>query len=539
MTDPEPIYKSLTSGNPSGLRADEASLNGATRSLNAAQNQVEGAAGVPVWTGEPANAYCGRVIGILHGVAVNRVVLARIEAGLDGAAQAYDTLDFQASWIISAWRNRPSMPSLVDAVFARVCIIALLRVGKDYNAKLQVLDALVRGERVDLDDLDEDTRKWVEQGIEKSGDWRNNDGNGLGPLIPNLITSTGDDRGLIPQGASYDPAGNAIVQGYYRHDGAPVLSLIDEVTGQELTEVNLAGHPGTSGSVPTHVGGVAVDGDRVYVTDNGTVYEYSLKEIRSANPGDVVEQTAIPQDVPGGSYATYEGKYLYTGDFEDDVMYVYKRDPYGYWVEVDRVETPEDVQGVAVHDGKYVFSTSHGRENGSSLIVQDAETGDRSDPHALPNMSQSVMEINGQMVVTYESGAEDYLDPNDDEDADDMWATRYMTTTSLDALGLEPDFEVEPATLRSASRDLEDPAYTLNQLKGIVAGISVSASDFGDVPAATDVANAITAKLSTTKRSLRYGHKAVTLLSEALWNSGDDYDQSDLRIQQAFDKLRA
>ena len=54
---------------------------------------------------------------------------------------------------------------------------------------------MLTGDEVDLDSLDEETRKWVEQGLEKNREWAEDSGSTFGPLIPNTA-ATGDDRGL-------------------------------------------------------------------------------------------------------------------------------------------------------------------------------------------------------------------------------------------------------------------------------------------------------------------------------------------------------
>ena len=121
------------------------------------------------------------------------------------------------------------------------------------------------------------------------------------------------------------------------------LTVVDEITGNEVGEVQLGGdyrdEDGNlrSGDNPTHAGGVTVDGDNVYVTDNGTVFTYSLSDIRNGEAGgDPIDQSEAPQSVDGGSYTAFKDGRLYSGDFENDWLYVYERDENGKWARFQR-----------------------------------------------------------------------------------------------------------------------------------------------------------------------------------------------------------
>lgn len=552
MTDPERTYRSLVSGDPAALAGHVRTLSAMSSRLDRARTDVDTAAGVPVWTGGAANAYAARASSLTYGISVNREVTGRLHGALDVAEAAYRAMESSADAVIAGWRGRDQpLPPLVEEIFARVFNGALVGLGRAYDRQLTAIRAVLSGEEVDTDDLDEQTREWVERGQERTDDWLDETGGGLGPLIPNTA-ATGDGRGLIPQGLGYDPLTRSLLQAYYK-DGEPsVLAVVDEVTGKELTEVELGGY-GYDDTRPGHVGGVTVDGDSVYVTDSGKVYEYSLREIRAAGPGTTVEQVQRPTDVAASSYSAFRDGRLYVGDHDASVMYVYEKDAHGVWVPVRdsdggalSIATPDKAQGVLVRDGEFVFSTSHGRQNESALVVQDRDSGERSDEYPLPNMSQGVVEVDGQLYVTYESGAEKFDDAGTGgagwlwgvPDDDGLWAMRNLTTTPLSALGLEPEVEVEPATLRSASGDMEDAAFALGRQSSVAAGLTVTAADFGDFPAAAPLATVVDDSVGAISRSLEVGSRAVRELAESLWSSGHDYDRTDQQVQAAFHQLR-
>lgn len=538
MTDPEIEYARLVSGDAAAVRARAEDLLAGTRDLLGVRTDLADAQDVPVWSSAAATAFVGRAAGLRHGLSLTRVALERARGALEAAATAYDTAVDHADHYIGYWRNRPSaLPPVVEELYSRVVNARLLSVGSTYNQQLAGVEAVLTGDDVDLDSLDEETRKWVEEGLRKNEEWLSGNDSGLGPLIPNTA-ATGDDRGLIPQGLGYDPGSMTLLQGYYTKDGDSHLALIDEVTGREIGEVQLGGYdrPGQESGGPTHAGGVTVDGDDVYVVDNGEVYTYSLSDIRSRAPGETVTQSAPPQTgLDGGSYSTMKDGRLYLGDHGNNELHVYERGSSGDWVKVETIETPEDCQGVIVRDDELVFSSSYGRhQDHSSLIVQDLD-GNRSDPYLLPSMSQGVVEVDGELVVTYESGAEefDHATPGNSgwwwllDDYRDLWANPYMTRTPLSELGLAEDVEVEPGSLTSAAADFAAAGNDLHGVAAEVAALRVPAGILGEVPRAATFAAAVERVADAAGASLRTGAQAVGAVVTLLESSATDYSRTD------------
>ena len=209
------------------------------------------------------------------------------------------------------------------------------------------------------------------------------------------------------------------------------------------------------------------------------------------------------------------------------------------------IDTPPKCQGLVVRDGEFVFSTSPDRFDDGSLVVQDRDTGERSDPYHLPNMAEGVVEVDGNLVTTYESTAEQYDDDGRRTgwlpfraDDDDLWANPYLTVTPLSALGLGHDFDVRPGTLRQASDELDRPASTLATASSTVAGVKVIASDLGQVPGCRALASAVTDLLDAASDSLRSGSRAVALASDDLVVTARDYERTDDMVGGAFGGLQ-
>ena len=552
MIDPEIQYQRLVSGNPGALTGAADTLADVGHDLDDARSRIGDASETTDWTGVAAAGFEARLAILSNGISVNRTAIARARGALDTAAAAYDTAVQQADHYISFWRNRPSgLVPVLEEILGLAVQARLVEVGTSYSQQLSGIAAVITGDDVDLDELDDETRAWVEQGLAKNEEWAKESGSTFGPLIPNTA-ATGDDRGLTPQGLAYDPSTGTYVMSYYDddHAGPSTLALVDAVTGQEIGDVNLGGSTDASDTLgaPSHAGGVSVQGDDVIVVDKGKVYTYSMSDIRDQQGGGTVHPSAVQTVGGGGSYsAVHDGK-LYLGDYENSQLHVYEKDAFGNWApardsngQAEVIDTPPKCQGVVVRDGELVFSTSPDRLDPGSLIVQDRDTGDRSDPYSLPNMAEGVVEVNGNFVTLYESTAGQYDHPRDKfrwpwegDDKDKLWANPYLTVTPISELGLGTDFDVKPGTLRQASDQLDKPAGTLATASSTVAGVRVTSHDLGQVPGCAKLASAVSKLLDGSADSLRSGSKAVSLASDNLMDAARDYDRTDSVIGSAF-----
>lgn len=551
MIDPEIDYLRIVSGDADAITGAADTFADVGHDLDDARSRIHDAAETTDWSGPAAVGFQARIAQLANGVSVNRTAVARARGALDVAATAYDTAVQQADHYISFWRNRPGdLIEVFELILALVVRARLVQVGTTYSQQLTAVAAVLKGEDVDLDSLDEETRAWVEQGLRKNKEWAEDSGSTFGPLIPNTL-ATGDDRGLIPQGLAYDPRTGTYVMSYYTADGTATLALVDSVTGQEIGDVNLGGSASAANpDGPSHAGGVSVNGDQVIVVDKGRVYTYSMSDIRDQEAGGTVRPSNV-QGVTGGSYSAVHDGLLYLGDYEASKLYAYEQDAFGDWQPVrdssgnaEVIDTPDKTQGVVVRDGEFVFSTSPNRFDEGSLIAQDRTTGDRSDPYTLPNMAEGVVEVDGQLVTTYESTAEKY--DNDGSrfgwvpgvpDDDDLWSNPYLTLTPLSALGLGEDFEVQPGTLRQASHTLDRPSRQLSTASSTVAAVLVRADQFGEVPGAAKLASALTTLIDAASDSLRSGSEAVALASDNLMDSAHDYQRTDGMIGSAFHSI--
>lgn len=216
-----------------------------------------------------------------------------------------------------------------------------------------------------------------------------------------------------PQGLAYDEDRNLLVSTMYDTESeggtAGLLVLQDKDTGDTLTKVELAGID--------HYGGVAVDGDNVWVSGDGQVQLYSMQEILAAEEGSEVDP-ARTFDVAASSTVTYADGHIFVADFtekEDDPGRIYSyevapdgtvaAEPDGEWT-----APSGQIQGIAVDDDHIYLSQSYGRENESQLTRMPRGTDSTAGAESvtMPNMSEGITIVGDDLYTTYESGADEY-----------------------------------------------------------------------------------------------------------------------------------
>lgn len=271
-------------------------------------------------------------------------------------------------------------------------------------------------------------------------------------LGPQLLHS-GEGSPWIPQGQGYDADRKEILTSYYggRSDGV-LLSIQtdsqDPGSTAEVRSVILGGARADSvleeiSPAPNKGGGVATNGEYVYLADTEAVYVYRRADIDATDntcsvPVAPVHVIAMPKGF-SASYLTVQGDQLYVGSFVQNL-----RDPFGltpsqtpelYRIDINgadgsfdpakpsgRIETPYNVQGAAVTDQGILFTTSYSNDRIASphhLIFQSFDgpahafnaepASEARSVYDLDYYAEGVNIINGEVWVTYESGADKYL----------------------------------------------------------------------------------------------------------------------------------
>ncbi|SDH48240.1 hypothetical protein SAMN05192558_102124 [Actinokineospora alba] len=539
--DPESLYGRLTSGDAGRIAEVGDLLRDAMRSIKASTSTIETGAGVAGsgWHGKAADAFAARATRLGGVTTLAHRRLGVIADALTGAADAYRQLVDAADAAIRRWRASAPTDEAARQQLAADVNRSMDRARADYEAKLTGVASAVGDGTVD------------------------------GPKIPHV----GLGSPWIPQGMAYRKDKDQLLAAYYNGDddleegeSKSRLSMINQTTGDEDKYVDLRGM--TPDDAPNHVGGVATHGDNVWVTssagDDSYIYRYSASDLDAAANGESVPAREVLK-VEASSYATFADGRLWVGDFTED-----KNEPgklYSYPVnscgslpyDVDEngtkivrpdpspVETPGQVQGVVVRPDEIIYSQSWGRKNDSHLLTQNRENGEIVNSYELPNMSQGIVEVDGQIITQYESGAGKYLppailsvfgaaglgaalalfDPRDE-----------MTRTDLDDLGAGGDgYETDAESLRSAAGSFDDATDALTGAANIVAGVQLVPHLLGDVPAAVEFSTTITRLVTDVGTDLREGVEVVAATADGLLATAKSYTGLEDTLRRGFSGL--
>lgn len=527
--DPEVRYRRLSSGDVGRINEVGDAAADAAKSLDDAASSVDSGMSTASagWRGEAAEGYLDRIRQTGAAITGALGLLGRLGTTVRAAAAAYTVLLDQAGRIIQVWRDRPQDEDQTTlARRANQVNLALYLAGERYE---QALDAAA-GE---LTGTERDPRLLNPLVMLKEHLFEDADG----PTIPNTL-ATGDDAGWVPQGLAYHPDTDQLLVSYYGQDDTTdsLLSVIDENSGTEVTNARLGGaelpglFPGW-GPPPDHSGGVAVDGDNVWVTstedDGGYVYRYSLADIEAAEKGETVNATdKFP--VGASSYATFAEGRLWVGSFHEEspgTLYSYDVGADGSVSDTPASvhRTPEQIQGVVVRDNEFILSQSFGRNDPSSLLTQQ-----RSNPfgyldteaHQLPNMSEGITEVDGDILALYESGSAKY--------ADTSWPRDRISRTPVEDLTAD-GFDVEPSALRDAAGELDTATNALGTAAARTSRTQLVPAALGEVAAATPFAAIVTSCLTALGRNLADGTRSVRDSADGLIDSANTYH----RLEQA------
>lgn len=219
-------------------------------------------------------------------------------------------------------------------------------------------------------------------------------------IIPGL------DEGMTPQGIGYSEKTGLVYITSYAMGGAPsVISAVSLETGEQAAVYRLFHGDGTP--FTGHVGGIAVAGDRVYLSakqdldGDYSVAELSLTELPCLGSHDVTVDRTIPLPV-SPSFLSYSQGILWIGNFYHPAA-GYELPPeipcatagadggYGCYVLGYRLgdagltvpagerypipdlvlAAPDRIQGMVRLEDGVMLSQSYGRRNNSAVLVYD------------------------------------------------------------------------------------------------------------------------------------------------------------------------
>ncbi|RSN60854.1 hypothetical protein DMH01_16465 [Amycolatopsis sp. WAC 04182] len=536
--DPEPLYAKLTSGDAAGIAEVGATIADTKASLQTVADGISDGAlrAARSWRGTAAAEFVGKAKASSRAVGEVYAQLNTAEAAVEGAAKAYTALRTAADAAIKPWRELGLSDLLEAPEIAMKTVRALTVAQQTYESKLTALAATTDGGwdsdgNADISGVNPG-EPWTSQGLAYDGE---------NLLVGSYHDGDGDGKGDSPIGPGLSPSR---------------LTYVDYETGVETGNVYLNGH-GDVGA-PTHTGGVATDGEHVWVSSNGYVYVYDKAELDAAQdsgkPVDAVD--VVP--TPAHSYVTYAQGKLFVGDYGNNRLYEIPVGPDGSPrpdEAGDPIETPNNVQGVVVRDDEFIFSSSDGHSgkfyrqdrtpewydfnDREEIELKGGEPGneDGYDSHGV----EEAVEIDGEIVLAHESGAYGYQ-----KNPGSKWDEPELTRISLEELGLDPDgalspveagYETDPDSLVGAAGVLDEATSTLSAAAGATSRLQLVPRLLGEVPAATTFSDALTKHISAAGDRLTAGVETVGGIADSLVTGADTYRRIEDRIRDGLDKL--
>ncbi|MBB5858214.1 hypothetical protein ACFQ05_21590 [Amycolatopsis umgeniensis] len=538
--DPEPLHAKLTSGDAAGIAEVGATIADTKKSLQTVADGISDGAlrAARSWRGTAAAEFVGKAKESSRNLAEVYARLDTAEAAVDGAAEAYSALRASADNAIAPWRKLGLSDLLEAPDIAMKTVRALTVAQQTYESRLNAFAATTGDEggwdsdgNADISGVDPG-EPWTSQGLAY-------DGKNL--LVGSYHDGDGDGKGDNPIGPGLTPSR---------------LTYVDYETGREAGNVYLDGD-GEVGA-PTHTGGVATDGEHVWVSSNGYVYVYDKAQLDAAQDSGKPVNAIDVVETPAHSYVTYAQGKLFVGDYTNNRLYEVpvgdngspQPDKAG-----DPIETPDNVQGVVVRDDEFIFSSSDGHSgrfyrqdrtpewydfnDREEIELKGGEPGndDGYDSHGV----EEAVEIDGEIVLAHESGAYGYQ-----KNPGSKWDEPELTRISLEELGLDPDgalssadagYETDPDSLVGAAGVLDGATSRLSTAAGVLSRLQLVPRLLGDVPAAATFSDTLTKRITAAGDRLTAGVDAVGGIADSLVTGADTYRRVEDGIREGLDKL--
>ncbi|MBR4261814.1 MAG: hypothetical protein IKQ35_00435 [Bacilli bacterium] len=209
------------------------------------------------------------------------------------------------------------------------------------------------------------------------------------------IPISGNKDGYIPQGLAYSDKYKVVLQTSYNSKGKPSkLYVMDFDKKKVIKELELRDSKNKENK--THVGGIATEGDTVWITSDYQVSEYDLQEIINTDNNYIKSYFEKELSIRG-DFATIGDNQLFIGDFylkpfydvpgNTPLMYCYDLSETINFDEPKYIAAlPKMVQGLTITpDHKYIFTRSFTYLINSDLVIYDNPTDFESEFYELNN----------------------------------------------------------------------------------------------------------------------------------------------------------
>ena len=190
----------------------------------------------------------------------------------------------------------------------------------------------------------------------------------------------GNHNNYVPQGLVYSKKYNIVLQtSYNSKHKVSMLYVINFKNGKLIKQLKLKNSDLSNNT--SHVGGIAANDEKIWITSDFTVWEYDLNEIiyTKNNYIQSIHQSKLPIR---GDFCTYHDDSLWIGDFFLNPFYKVKdNNPLLMKYSVDKLDCfkpeviislPKMVQGMVItNDNMFIFTESFTNLVHSNLSIYD------------------------------------------------------------------------------------------------------------------------------------------------------------------------
>ena len=252
-----------------------------------------------------------------------------------------------------------------------------------------------------------------------------------------ICKNPGLGDGFICQGiCAVDTEDKILVSGYMNDDSASRIYVTDTDNNSYYVSLTSGGEAFTG-----HAGGIASQGDKIYVASNKKIHVISLDTVLGAKNGDTVSfEESIPTST-SASFIYADENYVYVGEFHNGKNYItehkyttpegensaivcrYQKDDL---TQPDKIYSIRDeVQGICfTPDGKVVLSTSYGLADSFYYVYNESDaikseyTLDGAPVYYLnncikeikgPAMAEGLEYYDGKVITLTESASNKYI----------------------------------------------------------------------------------------------------------------------------------
>jgi len=238
----------------------------------------------------------------------------------------------------------------------------------------------------------------------------------------------GINNKYVPQSISYSDKYNVILQtSYSNNHKASKLYIIDFNTGKLIKELELLKDNKNINN--SHVGGIATDNDKVWITSDYEINEYNLEEIINTSNNNI-KAISTKRLKNRGDTCTYNNGILWIAEFYLYPIYkVPNNKPLllGYEV-TDNIDynnynysiiLPKMVQGITINDNNIIISQSYTYLVNSKLRIYEFNINDKEEYKLSNNnliktitilpMAEGIFYKDNKVYVLFESSAKKYI----------------------------------------------------------------------------------------------------------------------------------